>query len=57
MSVKMKIYVVHMVNVLIYHLDTTATVRLATTLIKALEGVKVSCLYQYMVISHLSMVF
>ena len=47
MSVRMKTYVVHMVNVSIYQLGTIVTVRLTTTLIKSLEGVKVSCTITY----------
>ena len=45
MSVRKKTYVVHMVNVSIYQFGTIVSVRLATTSMKSLEGVKVSCLH------------
>ena len=45
MSVRMKTYVVHMVNVSTYQFGTTVSVRVATTSMKTLEGVKVSCLH------------
>ena len=46
MIVRMKTYVVHMVNVSIYQFVTIVTVRLATILMKILDDVKVSCLHQ-----------
>ena len=45
MSVRMKTYVVHMVNVSTYQFGTIVSVRVATTSMKTLEGVKVSCLH------------
>ena len=46
MIVRMKTYVVHMVNVSTYRFVTTVTVRLDTTFMKTLDNVKVSCVYK-----------
>jgi len=46
MIVRMKTYVVHMVNVSTYQFVTTVTVRLDTTIMKTLDNVKVSCVYK-----------